>query len=100
MDAQIQQLIELQTEQNQLLKRHLWRFRFSLVALLLLTTATCCGLGFMIYTQQRVTRAVAPLPITTLPTFTSDRPRYQLPAKQVQSRAGDTLQETDSNPFK
>jgi hypothetical protein len=31
MDAQIQQLIELQTEQNQLLKKHLWRFRFSLL---------------------------------------------------------------------
>src|SRR5882757_2762206 len=52
MDAQLQQIIELQTEQNQLLKKYLWRFRFSLITLLLLTTAICCCLGFVIYTQQ------------------------------------------------
>src|SRR4051794_37892039 len=52
MDAQLQQLIELQTKQNQLLERYLWRFRFSLMALLLLTTGICCCLGFVIYTQQ------------------------------------------------
>jgi hypothetical protein len=68
MDAQLQQLIELQAEQNQLLKRHLWRLRFSLLTLLLLTTATCCGLGVVIYRQepqQRVIRvpvAVPPVP--------------------------------------
>ncbi len=49
MDSQLQQLIELQTEQNQLLKRHLWRLRFSLLTLLLLTTGLCCGLGFVMY---------------------------------------------------
>lgn len=52
MDSQLQQLIELQTKQNRLLERYLWRFRFSLITLLLLTTAICCGLGFVIYTQQ------------------------------------------------
>jgi hypothetical protein len=54
MEALLQQLIELQTEQNQLLKRYLWRLRFSLSTLLLLTTALCCGLGFVAYRQQSV----------------------------------------------
>ena len=52
MDAQLQQIIELQTEQNQLLKRYLWRIRFSLLALLILTTAMCCGLGVMVYYEH------------------------------------------------
>jgi hypothetical protein len=47
-----QQIVELLKEQNQLLKRHLWRFRFSLLALLLLTTATAIGLGFLVYKPQ------------------------------------------------
>ena len=34
MDNQLQELIELQKEQNQLLKKHLTRIRFSLWALL------------------------------------------------------------------
>jgi hypothetical protein len=49
MDDQLQQLIDLQKEQNQLLKRYLWRFRFSLLGLLLLTTATAIGLGVLVY---------------------------------------------------
>jgi hypothetical protein len=65
MDDQLQRLIELQTEQNQLLKKYLWRFRFSLLTLLLLTTAICCTLGFVIYKQQAAKRAIiAPAPIT------------------------------------
>ena len=52
MDAQLKELIDLQREQNQLLKKYLWRFRFSLITLLLLTTAICICLGFVIYTQQ------------------------------------------------
>ncbi len=65
MDDQLQRLIELQTEQNQLLKKYLWRFRFSLLTLLLLTTAICCTLGFVIYKQQAAQRAMfAPTPIT------------------------------------
>jgi hypothetical protein len=52
MDDQLQRLIELQTEQNQLLKRYLWRFRFSLLTLLVLTTMICCSLGVMLYKQQ------------------------------------------------
>jgi hypothetical protein len=63
MDAQLQQLIELQTKQNQLLERYLWRIRFSLLTLLLLTTAICCCLSFIIYTQQTVLR---PTPTATI----------------------------------
>jgi hypothetical protein len=48
MDA-LERLVELQIEQNQLLKKYLWRFRFSLLTLLLLTTGLCCGLGFVMY---------------------------------------------------
>jgi hypothetical protein len=63
MDAQLQQLIELHVEQNQLLRRYLWRFRFSLAVLLILTTVISCGLGFVIYTQQQKTVATPrPLP--------------------------------------
>jgi hypothetical protein len=58
MDPQLQQIIELQTEQNQLLRKYLWRIRFSLLTLLVLTTVICCGLGLVVYRQQ----ASAPMP--------------------------------------
>jgi hypothetical protein len=50
MDNQ-QRVVELLTEQNELLKRHLVRLKFSLMSLLLLTTVTCCGLGFLMWLQ-------------------------------------------------
>jgi hypothetical protein len=64
MDDQLQRLIELQTEHNQLLKKYLWRFRFSLLTLLLLTTGICCSLGFVIYKQRQPapTAIVTPSP--------------------------------------
>jgi hypothetical protein len=52
MDDQLQELINLQREQNQLLKKYLWRFRFSLLSLLLLTTATAIGLGLLAFREQ------------------------------------------------
>jgi hypothetical protein len=58
MDDQLQELINLQKEQNQLLKKYLWRFRFSLMALLLVTTATAVGLGIFVY--QGTQRAAPP----------------------------------------
>lgn len=60
MDDQLQQLIDLQREQNQLLKKYLWRFRFSLMSLLILTTITAIGLGFLVYQDQ--TKVVPPTP--------------------------------------
>ena len=59
MDDQLQQLIELQKEQNQLLNRYLWRFRFSLLSLLLLTTFTAVGLGVVVY-QTRPPKGAVP----------------------------------------
>src|SRR6478672_3338837 len=50
MDNQ-QRIVELLTEQNDLLKKHLTRLKFSLLSLLLLMTATCCGLGLSIWLQ-------------------------------------------------
>lgn len=41
----MQEMISLQTEQNKLLQRYLWRLRFSLLTLLLITTATAVMLG-------------------------------------------------------
>ena len=52
MDDQLQQLISLQTEQNQLLKRYLWRLRFSLLTILLMMTGVCIGLGFLVYATK------------------------------------------------
>jgi hypothetical protein len=63
MDDQLQQLIELQKEQNQLLKKHLWRLRFSILSLLLLTTAIAIGLGIVVYQ----TRPNANTPTPTRP---------------------------------
>ena len=59
MDEQLQQLIELQREQNQLLKRHLVRLRFSLATLLVLTTVACLALGYVSY---RMRGAIYPVP--------------------------------------
>jgi hypothetical protein len=85
MDDQLQQLIELQKEQNQLFKRYLWRLRFSLMGLLLLTTATAIGLRFVVYqTRPKViTPVFTPAPPTYFPPIRQSTPRgdiYILPA--------------------
>jgi hypothetical protein len=66
MDDQLQELINLQKEQNQLLKKYLWRFRFSLLFLMLLTTATAVGLGLLVYQHQKPTATT--IPATAMPT--------------------------------
>jgi hypothetical protein len=73
MDSQLQRLIELQSEQNQLLKKYLWRLRFSLLALLLLTTLICCVLGFLVYKQQTARQIVPPSfsPAPPFPSYTN-----------------------------
>jgi hypothetical protein len=63
MDGQLQELINLQREQNQLLKKYLWRFRFSLMALLFVTTATAVGLGVFVY--QSTQNAAPPTAVTS-----------------------------------
>jgi hypothetical protein len=51
-DQLLRELIDLQKEENQLLKRYLWRLRFSLLSLLLLTTVTAIGLGILVFKRQ------------------------------------------------
>jgi hypothetical protein len=68
MDEKLQQLIDLQREQNQLLKTHLWRLRFSLATLLLLTTGACIVLGYMAYRIRTASFPVA-LPAGPVPVF-------------------------------
>ena len=69
MDEQLQQLINLQKEQVELLKKHLWRLRFSLLTLMLLTTGSCIALGYMAC-QNRASSIAFPVyynptPVTT-----------------------------------
>src|SRR5262245_26554685 len=52
MDERIISLLE---EQNALLKKHLWRLRFSLLTLLILTTGLSIGLGNLVYQKKRNT---------------------------------------------
>ncbi len=113
MDAQLQQLVELLTEQNQLLKKYLWRFRFSLLTLLLLTTAICCCLGFIIYTQHTSSRAATvspylqllspnafPTPQQPVPstTYAPQAAPSRLPPKSTTPVPPSA--DEDSNPFK
>src|SRR5207253_6103809 len=53
MDEQLmRELIAGQKAQTELLRKYLWRFRFSLLSLLLLTTATAIGLGILVYENR------------------------------------------------
>lgn len=56
----LSQLLAAQKEQTELLRRYLWRFRFSLWSLLLLTTATAVGLGALAYQNHK--QAGGPVP--------------------------------------
>jgi hypothetical protein len=67
MDNQLQELIELQKEQNQLLRKHLTRIRFSLWALLILTTLTGVGLGIGVYMIRPVGRPLIAPPTPSAP---------------------------------
>ena len=51
-DELLRELIRGQKEQTELLRKHLGRLRFSMRALLLLMTATACGLGYVAYVQR------------------------------------------------
>lgn len=69
MDHQLQELIELQRERNQLL-RHLVRIRFSLWALLVITTLTGAGLGVyaLVPASPQPTPRIFPIRIIPPPT--------------------------------
>jgi hypothetical protein len=89
MEEQLQRLIELQTEQNQLQKKHLVRIRFSLLTLLLLTTAVCCCLGYVMYMLRSPRVVVLPAGLSgptvtrsqaTAPTYRAAAPYNARPA--------------------
>ena len=63
-DGLLKELIGLQREENQLLRRYLWRLRFSLLSLLLLTTAIAISLGFLVVKEQAKVVPPAPAPST------------------------------------
>jgi hypothetical protein len=67
MEGYLERLVELQTEQNELLKKHLVRLKFSVRALLLLTTVISVALGFMIWVQQSSIVRIAPRTTTVYP---------------------------------
>jgi hypothetical protein len=80
MEDQLQQLIELQKEQNQLLRRYLWRLRFSLLGLLLLTTVTAVGLGVVAY-QTRPPK-ISPM-YAPVRTYVAPSPQIIYPAPSI-----------------
>jgi hypothetical protein len=81
MDAQLQQLINLQTEQVELLKKYLWRLRFSLLTLLLLTTGSCIALGYMAITNRA---SSVPVPVYIQPTGIRPVPAGVQPPPSIQ----------------
>jgi hypothetical protein len=72
MDNQLQRIIELHTEQNELLKKHLVRLKFSLMSLLVLMTITCCGLGFLMW--GRYHPLIYPVPVSGPTTYVTPTP--------------------------
>jgi hypothetical protein len=58
-DELVRELVDLQREQNALLKKHLWRLRFSLLTLLLLTTASAVCLGILMVKIRNQTAATS-----------------------------------------
>jgi hypothetical protein len=89
-DQLLRELIAGQKEQTELLRRYLWRFRFSLMTILLLMTCVCVGLGFLVYRQNSAvggptrtatiqllpTPRILPSPISSN-TFVPVQPTYQ-----------------------
>ena len=88
MDAQLKQLIESQAEQNQLLKNQLRWLKFSLLTLLLLATASCCCLGFLIHERGSANSnltVVTTEPILEHPISLAenDTTEFQFPARSL-----------------
>jgi hypothetical protein len=69
----IRELIAGQKEQTELMRRYLWRLRFSLLSLLLLMTVTAIGMGALVYRTK--SNAVRLAPTATTATWTSYPPQ-------------------------
>ena len=74
------QILATQKEQTELLRRYLWRFRFSLLSLLLLTTATAVGLGVLAYQNHKQAAVAVPSPAVsgTISTWSAPSGTLQL----------------------
>src|SRR5690349_17457204 len=83
-DLLLRELVAGQKEQTELLRKHLFRLRFSLLTLLLLMTLTCAGLGYLVYSERPSTAAKTTTLVPTSPsglyTFSSD-PSRPVPVK-------------------
>lgn len=75
-NALLKEIAALQKEQNELLRRYLWRLRFSLLTMLLITTATAVMLG--IYVIR--TKSLAPTVPATYRPFGGYGPTLPVPS--------------------
>jgi hypothetical protein len=64
-DQLLEKLVRLQEEQNELLRKNLWRVKFSLFALMLLMTLSAVGLGTGVYLTRP--KATPVIPLVTAP---------------------------------
>jgi hypothetical protein len=64
-DQLLEKLVRLQEEQNDLLRKNLWRVKFSLFALMLLMTLSAIGLGIGVYLTRP--KATPVIPLVTAP---------------------------------
>src|SRR5262245_26837720 len=65
MDDKLDELIKLQREQNELLRRHLTRIKFSLWALLVMMTGICLVFGLLVFFASSVIGPATPAPTAT-----------------------------------
>jgi hypothetical protein len=59
----LRQILDVQKEQTELLRKHLGRIRFSLRTLLLLLSLVSVALGFLMYEMKSTSSAAPPPPI-------------------------------------
>jgi hypothetical protein len=69
-DQLLEKLVRLQEEQNDLLRKNLWRVKFSLLALMLLMTLSAIGLGIGVYLTRP--KATPVIPLVTAPAVPAD----------------------------
>lgn len=89
-DQLLEKLVQLQEEQNQLLKKHLTRIRFSLWSLLVLTTLMGISLGLGVYFTRPKTAAAVPAtaafvsyPPPPIPSSNSVAPNSPFPPTEI-----------------
>jgi hypothetical protein len=105
-DELVRELVDLQREQNALLKKHLWRLRFSLLTLLLLTTASavCLGILMVKIRNQPAGTGAGVITLTGPTTWSSSSPtgtlRINANVVTPQPAMAPTLDAPPASPFK